>query len=76
MNKSSFVLYKIYIAFQNHIKGVCDQEDLLKNFFFCSSQEILEMTEDYVIDIPQVCNYLGEIFGKFLCISTESAEFI
>lgn len=23
------------------------------------------MTEDFAIDIPQVCDYLGEIFGKF-----------
>ncbi|KAK3872667.1 hypothetical protein Pcinc_022262 [Petrolisthes cinctipes] len=30
------------------------------------SQEILSMTEDYEIDIPKVCNYLGEIFAPCL----------
>lgn len=35
------------------------------NFPFFSCQETLSMTEDFAIDIPQVCDYLGEIFGKF-----------
>ncbi|KAK4291305.1 hypothetical protein Pmani_035858 [Petrolisthes manimaculis] len=30
------------------------------------SQEILSMTEEYEIDIPKVCNYLGEIFAPCL----------
>ncbi|KAK3869310.1 hypothetical protein Pcinc_025358 [Petrolisthes cinctipes] len=30
------------------------------------SHEILSMTEDYEIDIPKVCNYLGEIFAPCL----------
>lgn len=29
------------------------------------SQDTLGMVEDYEIDIPQVCDYLGEVFGKW-----------
>lgn len=37
------------------------------NFYFCfRSQETLSMVEDFEIDIPQVCEYLGEVFGKYL----------
>lgn len=35
-------------------------------YFLFSGQETLSMTEDFAIDIPQVCDYFGEIFGKFL----------
>lgn len=34
-------------------------------FTIFSSQDILGMVEDFLIDIPQVCEYLGEIFGKY-----------
>ncbi|KAK8718708.1 hypothetical protein OTU49_014531, partial [Cherax quadricarinatus] len=30
------------------------------------SQSTLRMTEDYIIDIPQVCDYLGEVFAPCL----------
>lgn len=77
----NYIIYlDVSLHFQTNQSFVCGRRGLLMNFFFCSSQEILEMTEDYVIDIPQVCDYLGEIFGKFLnistCIASEFSRFL
>ena len=31
--------------------------------FSCSLEQVLEYAEDIEIDIPQLCNYLGELLG-------------
>lgn len=50
---------------------------LLVDQFIDGTKETLMMTEDFVIDIPQVCNYLGEIFAPCLndaAISLQTLE--